>query len=156
MTSLFSAIPIRTAADAFRTDWVNALRLAGISLETLAGAAYISPTEFTIANNQSAAANVTGLLFAGASVRSFVVEYQVYRNTTGGGATELAETGFLKGTYSTVAASWEMANYDCVGDAGILFSITAGGQVQYTSTNITGSAATSKMTFKALTMPVSV
>lgn len=149
----FSSIPDRANGQKISYSWFNALKTAGAAIETFLGT-FISETSFTIANNQSSAANVTGLSFSGASVRSFSVDYHVYRNTTGGGATELAESGVLTGVYSTVAAAWEMTPGPVVGNAGVTFSITAAGQVQYTSTNITGTSGTSVMKFKARTMGV--
>lgn len=148
----FSSIPIRGYTPT-NPSWWNALRTAGILVESFLGT-FIGETSFTVANNQVAAANVTGLSFAGASVRSFVVDYEIYRNTTGGGATELAEAGMLVGVFSTVASTWEMIQAPVVGDAGVELSITAGGQVQYTSSNITGTPASSYMKFKARTMTV--
>lgn len=151
----FTAIPVRENGLDIEAGWFNALRLAGITIaNAVLGAVFIEETSFTVANNQVAAANVTGLVFSGATVRSAVVDYYVYRNTTGGGATELAEAGKMVLAYKTVAASWELALGPSVGDAGMLFSVTAVGQVQYTSTNITGTAATSKMKFKATSMAV--
>ncbi len=135
-------------------SWWNLLRTAGVAIEAFLGAAFLGETQVTIANNQVAAADVTGLLFSGAAVRSFCADYQIYRNTTAGGATELSERGFLLGVFSTVASTWEITSGPAVGDAGVTFTITAAGQVQYTSTNITGTAATSKMKFQARTMGV--
>lgn len=151
----FSAIPPRENT-AVRASWFNLLRAAGILLEGYVGTAFLGETSFTVVNNQVAAADVTGLLFAGASVRSFVVDYQIYRNTTGGGATELAEAGQLIGVYKTVAGTWELTQAPVAGaeDSGVAFSITAAGQIQYTSTSITGTPASSTMKFKARTMSV--
>jgi hypothetical protein len=115
---------------------------------------FIAETPFTIANNQITPANVTGLLFNPAVSRSFKVEYQIYRNTTGGGATELAERGILQGVYLTVAGTWEMSPGPAASNAGITFSITNAGQVQYTSSNISGTPASSVMRFVATTMGV--
>lgn len=148
----FSSVPIRTYG-VTNPSWWNSLRAAGIAIEAFLGT-FLGETSFTIANNQSAAANVTGLAFAGASIRSFVVDYQIYRNTTGGGATELAEAGILIGTYSTVAGTWEMQQAPVVGDAGVTLTITSAGQIQYTSSNMTGTPASSTMKFKYRTMGV--
>ena len=109
---------------------------------------------FTIANNQSSAANVTGLLLDGTVQRSAFIFYSIYRNTTGGGATELSECGVLLATFKTVASSWEFVPLGSVGDAGVTLTITSGGQVQYTSSNITGTAATSKMSFFVMDLGV--
>lgn len=154
MGQTFASIPTRNNSDTVDASWWNILQAAGAFIESLlGGAGYQGETAFTIANNQSSPANVTGLSFTGNTQRSFEVTYQVYRNTTGGGATELAESGKLLGVYSTVAGSWEMTQ-ESVGNSGVTFSITNAGQVQYTSTNITGTAATSAMKFKFGTMGV--
>lgn len=150
----FSDIPNRENGQDVEYGWFDSLKQAGEAIEAFLGLAYIGETSFTVANNQASPANVTGLVFAGASVRSFEVDYQIYRNTTGGGATELAERGKLLGVYSSVAASWEMTQAPVVGNAGVTLSITAAGQIQYTSTNITGTPGTSAMKFQARTMGV--
>lgn len=153
----FAGIPIRANAQKILRGWFNDLRTAGLALETLVnsflGAGNLGETSFTVANNQVAAANVTGLAFAGgATVRSFFVDYEIYRNTTSTGATELSESGLLIGTYKPVAGTWEMVQAPVAGDAGVTLSITSGGQIQYTSTSITGTPASSFMKFKARTM----
>jgi hypothetical protein len=151
----FYSVPARSNGQKFTVAWVNMLRTAGIALEALlGGSGFFGSSTFTLANNQASAANVTGLSFAGASVRSFVVEYDIYRNTTSTGATELAETGQLIGVYSSVAGTWEMTQAPVVGAAGVTFTITNAGQVQYASTNITGTAGTSKMNFAYRTKAV--
>lgn len=133
-------------------DWFNSLRQKGIDLETFVGL-LIPKTTFPIANNQGVAANVTGLVFNPATAPDFEAEYRIYRNTTAAGATELSEKGTLMGIYSPVAGTWEITQ-NKVGDAGVTFTITNAGQMQYTSTNITGTPATSEMKFKAKTMGV--
>jgi hypothetical protein len=129
---------------------------ADAAASAVAAASYVTITEtaFTIVNNQAAPANVTGLAVSGATYRSFVVEYFIYRNTTGGGATELAESGVLVGVFKTVASTWEMQQAPVVGDSGVDLTITAAGQVQYVSSNITGTPASSLMKFKATTLGV--
>lgn len=126
------------------------------------GAGGIGETSFTIVNNQTSAANVTGLLFNPAAVRSAEIAVGFYRNTTGGGATEMSARMKYLATYKTVAGTWELAPLGGGGDfdetlgmpAGVTLSITSGGQVQYVSSNFTGTAGTSKMTFSASTFAV--
>lgn len=160
MADDFSDVPVRDYSPT-APSWWNSLRTAGIKLQNMFGTGYVSPTEFTIVNNQSSVADVTGLAFAGASVRSFEARVQIYRNSTGGGATELAAACTLRGVYKSTAGTWELTVHSTSGDmiedfgpGGILFSITAAGQVQYTSHNMSGTGATSKMTFKADVMGV--
>ncbi len=125
------------------------------------GAGAIPETSFPIANNQVAAANVTGCIF-GSGVRSFELDAHFYRNTTGVGATELAARAKYLAVYKSTAGTWDMTSLGFDGDAdatsgapaGVTLSITSAGQVQYTSSNITGTAGTSTMSFRANTMGV--
>lgn len=122
----------------------------------------IPNTDFTITNNQSSPANVTGLLFSGATYRSAEIDINFYINTTGAGATEYAARAKYFAVFKTVAGTWDISVMGVGGDieavssqpAGITITITAGGQVQYKSTNVTGTPATSKMTFRASTIGV--
>lgn len=107
-------------------------------------------TPFSIVNNQSSAANVTGLLFAGATYRSVFIWYEVYRNTTAAGATERIQSGLLVLNYKTVANTWDITEVFRLGEAGVTFDVdyatTPGSaQVTYTSDNQTGTAATSRL-----------
>lgn len=92
----------------------------------------IQPASFSAANNQIVAADVTGLLFNPLSVRSFDILLSVAIDAT----SDLFEQFKLNGIYNGV--SWYL-NSSSVGDSsGIVFSITNAGQVQYTSTNVSG------------------
>jgi hypothetical protein len=155
----FTDIPNRNYGNV-DPSWWNSLKTAGAKLQAFIGGSYLAETQFVIANNQSAAADITGLVFSGASVRSFEADLQIYRQTTGGSATELAARVKLIGVYKTVAASWEMSmqfagdEIDAFGPGGLLLSITAAGQVQYKSHNIAGTASVSKLKFRYSTMGV--
>jgi len=171
--------PGTTKGDIFVYDGSNVIRLAigtnGYVLtsdsnqasglkwgQSLANSNDLAETIFTITNNQSSAADVTGLLFSGSSTRSARLSVQFYINTTGAGATEMSARGEYLATYKSTAGTWDLAPLGVGGDiestsgmpAGITLTITSSGQVQYTSTNVTGTPGTSKMTFKAETMSV--
>lgn len=109
------------------------------------GSADIILTSFNLANNQSSAANVTGATFDTSQVRSSIIQYSIYRSTT---LSELSEVGTIYLTYKTTAATWDISQ-TYGGSSGITFSITAGGQLQYTSTNMSGSSYVGKMKFTA-------
>lgn len=114
------------------------------------GGAWVDPyapdttSPVTIANNQAVVANVPGLLFNGAVYRSFTVEYWVYRTTN---TNELAESGVIRGVYSTISGTWQISISGIAGDAQVDFSITSGGQVQYISSNLAGSSYSGTMKF---------
>jgi hypothetical protein len=99
---------------------------------------------FAIANNQSSPANITGFQITGGSIRSVEVSYSVYRNTS---TTELLERGTILLGYKPVAGTWSIANTFAFDDAGITFTVTAGGQVQYTSTNMSGTGYTGNIKY---------
>lgn len=107
----------------------------------------IKETSFSAANNQSSAANVTGFAFANATVRSFEAIVSVYINATGSLYEQFKLNGIQRG------ADWKM-DVSSVGDAsGIVFSITSAGQIQYTSTSVSGFVSNT-MKFRAITTSV--
>jgi hypothetical protein len=118
--------------------------LADVAATTV-GVGDILTTNYTPANNVSSATNVTGLLFDTAAVRSAIISYSINRSTS---STELSECGQMMVTYNTSANSWALAQYS-VGDAGLTFSITSGGQIQFVSTNMSGTGYTALMKFSA-------
>lgn len=128
------------------TDWATAVTAA---LNNVAGAGDIVQTAAVINNGQSSPINVTGLSFDAGTVRGAIVEYTVYRNTTGSGATERVEVGTLYLAYKTVAATWELTQQYGSGPSGVTFSINSSGQVVYTSDTQTGSSHTGTVHFRA-------
>lgn len=107
----------------------------------------ITETSFSAANNQAAAANVTGLTFANATVRSFQALVSVYINAT----SSLYECFELRGIQK--GASWDMSASSNGDSSGVVFSITSSGVVQYTSTNSAGFVANT-IKFRAITTTV--
>lgn len=128
------------------TDW--AVEVTGV-LDSLQGSNDIPQTSFTVANNTSSVADVVGLLFNPAQVRSAVVEYSIYRKTD---SNELAEKGTLEIIYKnggTIGSKWTLGRVFFGDDGGMLFTMTDAGQVQYTSTNLAGTNYTGTMHFSA-------
>lgn len=113
----------------------------------LKGTGGINETEFLIANNQSVAADVTGFLFANATVRSFTAQVSIFINAD----TELHELVIIHGMQ--LEADWVITSESTGEDSGIVFSIEADGQVQYTSQNLVGFVS-GAMRFKAITTGV--
>jgi hypothetical protein len=123
-----------------------------LELETgESGVGAISETGFELINNQSSPADITSLYFDVLYVRAAYIDYTIYRNTTGAGATELSEVGELRLVYNSVAVNWDI-DRSAVGDAGVTITVTNAGQLQYTSTNITGTPSISVIRFKARTL----
>lgn len=127
------------------TDWAEGVTEA---LESIQVVGDIGLSSFSIDNNISTPTSVDGLVFDPSSIRGAVINYSVYRVTTGIGATEIAETGVMVLSYKDTAADWDLSRY-ANNDAGVTFSVTTSGQIQYETTNFTGSAHSGTVTFRA-------
>lgn len=103
-------------------------------------------TSFTIANNISSATSVTGLSFSGSTYRSFIIDYSIYRSTSTA-LSAVAQVGELRGVYNTQSLTWYLSDNYSGQNSGVTFSITSGGQIQYTSTNISGTSYTGSLKY---------
>ena len=118
----------------------------------LAGLASASPgdiaeTSFSGANNQAAPANVTGLSFSNAQVRSAHVHISILVDAT----TDLYETYDLQ--LIQRSADWVLTQESTGDDSQVVFTVDTAGQIQYTSANYAGfSSLTIK--FRAITTSV--
>lgn len=126
------------AADSFLVydDSASALKKVTYA-ELLAGVASgstgdISETSFSAANNQTAAASVTGLAFAVGVVRSFKTLVSVTLDATIDSYEVFELTGINKGS------AFDMSVNGVGDESGVVFTITSAGQVQYKSANSAG------------------
>jgi len=87
---------------------------------------------FIAANNISSATNVTGLSFATANIRYF--EAKIVITITRTDNSTLDEIITLRGNNND--SGWQLFIENIGDTSGITFTITSGGQVQYTSTNV--------------------
>lgn len=92
----------------------------------------IEETSFSLTNNQSSAADVTGLAFANGVVRSFQAIVSVYIDASSDLFEQFELNGIQRGS------DWVMSIESEGDDSGLSFSITSAGQVQYTSSNVAG------------------
>ena len=132
------------------TAWAVAVTAA---LNSVIGPGDILPTSSIVLNNQSGVTNLAGLSFDPTVVRGAIIEYCIYRVTTAPSAQAVAEVGSMELVYKSTAATWEL-NRVHVGEANVTFTITALGQFQYTTDNMTGLGYVGKMTFRARAFPV--
>lgn len=132
------------------TAWAQAVTDV---LNTLLGPGDILETSFVIGNNVSVVTNINGMSFDGAAVRAANVTYTVIRRSdeTPSGNTE---SGTLRLTYDpagTIGNKWKLSQ---LGDmsAGMVFSVTDAGQVQYKSTDIGSTNYQGQIKFIAKTL----
>lgn len=131
------------------SDVKEALQALETEIETLpvGSAGDISETSFSMANNQVAAANVTGLAFASGVVRSFTALVSVEIDATADLYEQFTLNGINKG------GSFDMSVYAVGDNSGVTFSITSAGQVQYTSGDVPGFVS-GAIKFRAITTSV--
>lgn len=123
------------------------LKAIGIALSTVVGPADIVETSATIANNQAVAANVPGLSFDPAEVRGAFVEYTIYRSTDSAVKKETGLLTLLFDAAASIGNKWSF-NRESDDDSAVILTVTDGGQVQYTSSNMAGTGYSGKITFR--------
>lgn len=101
-----------------------------------------------IANNVTSASNINKLQFSNTRVRTAIINYQIYRVTS---TTELVENGNLTIAYKSNTNTWDVQRDFANDNSGIVFSVLSSGQVQYTSSNLSGLNYSGSITFSAKT-----
>lgn len=93
--------------------------------------------EINILNNQAVALSIPGLLADSSTYRSLKVFYEIFRKTD---SSERICNGWFTLLYKESTPGWDIAPGGFDGDPahGVTFSVTSGGQVQYTSDNQSG------------------
>lgn len=133
----------------------EAMQAVAEVLGSLSNANDILETTFTVANNISSVTNVLGLAFNTGAVRSAEIAYSIVR-TTADVTTGKTEAGTMTAVYDAAAAvgeKWQLSLGPIAGPgAGVTFSITDAGQVQYTSSNLAGASYAGEMRFRAKTI----
>jgi hypothetical protein len=114
---------------------------------TLSSPGDINESTFALTNDQSTVADVTGLAFNNAVVRSFEALVTIVIDATA----DLYETYKLVGIQK--GASWDMAPSSVGDDSLVTFSITNAGQIQYTSADYAGFVS-GEISYRAITLSI--
>lgn len=105
-------------------------------------------SDFSIANNQAAPANVTGLVFDKVSVKAARIFFDISRRTD---TQNVIEVGEMFCVFDAEADDWRVSLDSKFDDGGLTFTITSVGQVQYTSTDLTGTSYSGTLKMKDVT-----
>jgi len=123
------------------------------ALSGLVGTGDISKQAFTLDSSMNPATNITltGLSFSTAVVRAAFIKYSVYRSTSAPSPATAYEAGEMVIVYNPANPTnqkWELQR-EYVGDGKITFTIDDSGQFSFSTTAITGTAHTGKISFLA-------
>ena len=99
------------------------------------GAGVRNKTIFSFVNNQASATDVTGVLLDSSADTAATIRYAIKRE----GTADLFEHGRMEATWT--GAAWDLVQEYSGDDSGVSFSMTAAGQLQYTSTDNAGSSS---------------
>lgn len=139
---------------------IEAFQALADAVNTFAGSFDVAPQTKNIdIYNSSSNIDIDNLIFPPTDVRAVTIFYTVYRKTDesaplAGDNMEVAETGTLECVYNNVRPStqkWEVGRMG-EGDAFIAFNVTDLGQVQFTTTALTGINHTGVISYRALSI----
>ena len=122
------------------TGWANEVTNV---LASVKGPADILESFFDLSNNQTTFSDIPGFSFDSTTVRSFTIYGNIYRVYNSGAATVTEEYSL---TGLNTDSDW-VIQQEGFGETGIIFDITATGQVQYKSSNLTNHIS-SKIKFR--------
>jgi len=94
------------------------------------------PVTYTLLNNQATPVILNNLVIDGTQNGLYIIDYSIIRSTTT--PSEVIEKGYFIGRYNPNFSVWNLFQTVIAGNAGITFSQTFSGQLQYTSSNIAG------------------
>lgn len=107
----------------------------GVSLSGVTDLSFGTQVTVSIADN-TGPANITGVSLPQATYKGAAILYDLERRDDGQDATE---AGWIYLSYDNEAAAWLSPQVEVYfGNAGVTFSITSAGQLQYTSNNYGG------------------
>lgn len=113
------------------------------ALSTVTGPFDVPPQIYTLISNGNTDIALPSLTFPTADVRGAIIDYTVYRSSSGVGAVTLSDVGTLYINYNPngpTGHKWDISNeHNTL--TGVTFSITDQGQVEFSSTVISGSSA---------------
>ena len=137
----FDLIPIRTNGQIADVSWWNTIRQYLINYFPNIGA----QTVFTIANNQSSPANITGLVLDKTLYGFYKIQYTYFRQTS---SENERVYGYINCHYNSITDVWTCDDKQDGGDLGWVGFDVSGQQLQYTSSNMSGTGYVGTLTYK--------
>lgn len=149
-------IPSSAQGPNWSSGIIDALQALTDAVNAVTGTYDVPPQVQNIdANNSSNNVSITNLVFPSSEVRSATIFYSVYRMTEDSGsgdAQEVAEGGLITIVYNasnSVSNKWEIVQQKA-GEAEIVFTVTDLGQLQFSTTALTGINHVGSISYRAL------
>lgn len=128
---------------------IEALELLAEAANEAVGTYDIAPQTFDISSFNSATnENISNLSFSTATVRMAIITYYVYRTTNSENAVEAGTIIVDYNANRSTNEKWNLVQVNS-GDASITFSMTDAGQMQFTTTALSGTGHSGKIGFSA-------
>lgn len=133
-------------------NWAPAViqfaQLVAAALAFSVGPFDIPPQTFVMTSNVNNNVDLPNLSFPTTQVQGAAISYSVFRSTSSVVATETGNILVNFNSSSAVGAKWEISR-DYIGNASTTFNITDVGQVQFSTTLLTGTSHQGKVTYQA-------
>jgi len=147
--------PIDFPNDRASPDWAPAViqfaEAVGNALAIGLNPNDVAPQAFVLDSYNSASnIDIPALSFPISSVRAVFIKYSVYRTTNSANADEAGDIIAIYNPNNAVTKKWSISQGNITGQGGKLaFNITDTGQFQFSTTALSGSSHTGKLTFEA-------
>jgi hypothetical protein len=149
-----NGIPIDFPDTGNSPDWSEAIidfaDAVADTLSGISGAFDVPPQVMNIDSYNPTTTNtdISNLSFSTSEVRGAVIDIAVSRATASTTVSEMCTLTLVYNEDNSVGQKWEMAR-EMVGDGQIQFNVTDSGQVQFTTTAISGANHTGILTYRA-------
>lgn len=136
-------------------NWAPAViqfaQLVEIALTLNSGNFDIAPQVYTMVANINTNVSIPNLAFPTSEVRAAFIQYSVFRTTDSATAPEAGDLIAVYNPNGATNSKWQIIRrYDS--DGFVTFSMTDGGQVQFSSTALAGSNHSGRISFTARTL----
>ncbi len=119
------------------------------ALNTVVGTYNVAPqTQDISVYNPGTSVDITNLNFSTALIRAVFISYAIYRTTSSANADEAGTLVAVYNPNNPATHLWEMSQ-SSVGHGGISFYMTDTGQLQFTTTALSGTGHTGTISFAA-------
>lgn len=140
-------------------DWSGAVDQFAVAVAEALGSVVnpgdVFPQAFSI-NSFNSASNIPipALSFPTSTVLAVFIHYAVYRTTSSANASEAGDIILLYNPNNGTGLKWTLSQGNITGIGGqISFNVTDGGQVQFSTTALSGSAHQGVISFDARALP---